>query len=316
MPAGPLIFALLVTLSVLMAFMAMWRTFGGRDPVEERLAEYGATLDAGLAEGAPARRSRLPILNRLVGRFSFGPRLAESLTRADLSMTAAEYGLIVVGLAVGGFLLGTWRAGPLVGALLGLVLGYLPFFYLRRRENSRRRAFTEQIPDILTLLVGALRAGYGLTQAMGLLVEQMDQPASKEFARVMQAISLGLPVQRALADMAGRVGSSDWDMVVTAINVQYDTGGNLAQTLDTIGETVRDRIRLLRDIRVMTAQQRLTGYVLAVLPLAVALAMTVVAPEYIRRLFEPGLIRLLPLMAVVMQVIGFLIIRRIVDIDV
>jgi tight adherence protein B len=151
---------------------------------------------------------------------------------------------------------------------------------------------------------------------MGLLIDQMDQPASKEFARVMQAITLGLPVQRGLADMAERMSSTDWDMVVTAINVQYDTGGNLAQTLETIGETVKDRIRLLRDIRVMTAQQRLTGYVLAGVPIVVALIMFVIAPQYIRRLFEPGWIRLLPIMATVMAVIGFLIIRRIVDIDV
>ena len=303
-------------LSVLLAFVAMWRMFGGRDPVEQRLAEYGAALDGGLADGSLGPRVRLPLLNRLLAGFSFGPRLAEKLTRADLSMTAAEYGLVILVAGMAGLVLGTVRVGLLFGAVLGLALGYLPIFYLNRRANRRRRAFTEQIPDILTLLVGALRAGYGLTQAMGLLVDQMDQPASKEFARVMQAITLGLPVQRGLADMAERMGSTDWDMVVTAINVQYDTGGNLAQTLETIGETVKDRIRLLRDIRVMTAQQRLTGYVLAILPVVVALIMLVIAPDYIRRLFEPGWIRLLPIMAVVMQVIGFLIIRPIVDIAV
>jgi tight adherence protein B len=314
--AGSLLFALLVMLSVLLAFVAMWRMFGGRDPVEQRLAEYGAALDGGLADGSPGRRVRLPLLNRLLAGFSFGPRLAEKLMRADLSMTAAEYGLVILSAGMAGLVLGTVRVGLLFGAVLGLALGYLPILYLNRRANRRRRAFTEQIPDILTLLVGALRAGYGLTQAMGLLIDQMDQPASKEFARVMQAITLGLPVQRGLADMAERMSSTDWDMVVTAINVQYDTGGNLAQTLETIGETVKDRIRLLRDIRVMTAQQRLTGYVLAGVPIVVALIMFVIAPQYIRRLFEPGWIRLLPIMATVMAVIGFLIIRRIVDIDV
>ncbi len=151
---------------------------------------------------------------------------------------------------------------------------------------------------------------------MGLLVDEMSDPASKEFARVTQAITLGVPVQRALADMAGRVGSSDWDMVVTAINVQYETGGNLAQTLDTIGYTVRDRIRLLRDIRVLTAQQRLTGYVLALLPFFVGFCMFIISPQYISRLFEPGWIRLLPVGAIILEIIGFLIIRRIVDIDV
>ncbi|MFO7679544.1 MAG: hypothetical protein R6X34_05785, partial [Chloroflexota bacterium] len=146
MPALPLLFALLISLSVLMAFMAMWRMFGGRDPVEQRLAEYGATLDGDLGEGAPGRRVRLPMLNRLFSGFSFGPRLAGKLTRADVSMTAAEYGLLILGVGVAGLLLGTWRAGPLVGVLLGFILGYLPIFYLGMRASRRRRAFTEQIP--------------------------------------------------------------------------------------------------------------------------------------------------------------------------
>ncbi|MEA3338242.1 MAG: type II secretion system F family protein [Chloroflexota bacterium] len=315
MTFGPILVSLLVALSVLMGFMALWRMFGAANPVEERLTEYSGTLDTG-AEGYLGQRSRLPALNRTLAGFGFGPRLAGSLTRADISMTAAEYFLIIFGAALAGLLIGLWRGGVLLALVLAALGGFLPLFYLRVRENRRRRAFTEQIPDILTLMVGALRAGYGLTQAMGLLVDEMAEPASKEFSRVMQAITLGVPMQRALSDMAERVGSVDWDMVVTAINVQYETGGNLAQTLDTISYTVRDRIRLLRDVQVMTAQQRFTGYVLAALPFIVGLAMFLIVPMYISRLFEPGWIRLLPVAALILQLIGFLIIRRIVDIDV
>lgn len=116
--------------------------------------------------------------------------------------------------------------------------------------------------------------------------------------------------------MADRVGTDDVDLVVTAINVQYEMGGNLAQTLEIIGETVRDRIRIKREIRVLTAQQRLSGYVLAVLPLILAALLFMLRPQYMSRLFEPGWIRILPVAAVLMMIAGFLVIRRILDIEV
>jgi len=165
-------------------------------------------------------------------------------------------------------------------------------------------------------LVGGLRAGHGLSQAMEMVVQQVPPPASSEFGRAMRAVELGLPVQQALSDMAERVGIDDLDLVITAINVQYEMGGNLAQTLDVIAETVRDRIRMMREIRVLTAQQRFTGYVLAVLPIAVGVGIYALNTEYMSRLFEPGWIRLLPLAALLMQVAGFVVIRRIVDIEV
>jgi len=149
-----------------------------------------------------------------------------------------------------------------------------------------------------------------------MLVDQVPPPASVEFARVMRAVGLGLPVQRALTDMAERIGSDDLDLVVTAITVQYEMGGNLAQTLDIIAETVRDRIRMQREIRVLTAQQRLTGYILAVLPAGLAVVLTMLNPEYMKELWQPGPVRLIPIAAIVMQVAGFLVIRRIVNIEV
>ncbi len=315
---GPLLVGGLLALGVLIVFIGLWRMVGtsGHDPVEERLKQYGVS-DAVLADPTDvAGRPRLSGANRLLSRLSFGPRLAGALAAADLPLTAAEFGLIMVGAAGLGFLVGSWRAGSLVGLAVGALCGYLPLMYLRSRQSKRRRAFTEQLPDVLTLMVGALRAGHGLTQALEMLVDQVPPPASVEFARVMRAVGLGLPVQRALSDMAVRVGSDDADLVVTAITVQYEMGGNLAQTLDIIGDTVRDRIRMQREIRVLTAQQRLTGYVLAGLPIGLAIALTMLNPEYMKELWQPGMIRLVPAVAIVMQIVGYLIIRRIVDIEV
>jgi tight adherence protein B len=221
----------------------------------------------------------------------------------------------MVGVGVAGFVLGGLRAGLLVGLVAGVVGALVPYFYLSIRASRRQRAFTEQLPEVLTLLVGGLRAGYGLSQSLEMLIENLGPPSSTEFRRVMRAVEFGLPIQQALQEMAERMGSDDFALVVTAISAQYEMGGNLAQTLETIGETVRDRLRLLREVRVMTAQQRFTGYVLAVWPFVVGLAIFLLNPDYMRRLFEPGMLWL-PGVTLVLMFLGYLVIRRIVDIEV
>jgi tight adherence protein B len=246
------------------------------------------------------------------------------LDRADVPLTATEFALIVLAAVMLGVLVGVLRLGPfigpalgpLVGLALGGVFGAVPVAYLRFRAARRQRLLTEQLPDVLTLLVGSLRAGVGLAQALTTLVAEVHPPAKTEFGRVMRAVGLGMPIQGALRDMAARVGSDDLDLIVTAIVAQYEMGGNLAETLETISETVRDRINLLREVRVLTAQQRFTGYVLAVLPLITGVLIFVINPSYMSRLFEPGWVRLLPIGAVLLQLIGFLVMRRIVDIEV
>ncbi|MFC2023689.1 type II secretion system F family protein [Chloroflexota bacterium] len=315
---GPLLFALLVAVGVLIAFLGLLRTVQGLDPMETRLKELGVSeQDLAPSEGdsETGRRPTWPMVSRLLAGLGLGSRLATDLMRADIPLTAAEFALIILGVGLLGFVVGTVRMGPLLGLALGLGVGIVPYFYVRMRQGRRLRAMTDQLPDVLTLLVGSLRSGYGITQSMDMLVEQLAPPASTEFARVLRAVGFGVSVQRALSEMAERVGSDDLDLVVTAVNVQYEMGGNLAQTLETIGETVRERIRIFRQIRVLTAQQRITGYVLALWPVVVAIGIFLINPGYISRIFEPDLIWL-PVVAVLMQIGGFLMIRRIVDIEV
>lgn len=314
--SGPFLFALFITLTVLLVFIGIWRLVARRgDAVSERLRDYAAgELEADA--GPQQRRPQFTGMNRLVNGFGLGPRLATALARADLPWTAAEFALLVVGAGVLGLFAGVLRQNLVIGLLLGGVLAALPLFYLRIAQARRRRAFINQLPDVLTLLVGALRAGYGLSQALEVLVEQMPPPSSTEFARIVRATNLGVPLQRALYDAAGRVGSDDLDLIVTAISVQYEMGGNLATILETIGDTIRDRIRILREVRVLTAQQRITGYILAGTPVALAIGISALTPGYFDPFFEPGLIRLLPAIGMVMLLAGFLIIRRIVDIEV
>jgi tight adherence protein B len=321
--AAPLLLGLLVALVVLIVFVALWRLLGAQDPIDARLQEYAIDeTPAGTGSGAPGvnkrARTRLgwPTVSRMLARRKGGQRLAMSLARADLPLTAAEFTLIRLGLGVAGCVVASLRAGLVFGLPLGFALSYLPVLYLRRRHSKRVKAFTDQLADVLTMLTGGLRAGFGLTQAFEMLSRQMPAPASQEFARVVRSISLGVPVPQALRDMAERVDTDDTDLVVTAIIVQYEMGGNLAQTLETISETVRDRLQMLREIQVMTAQQRFTGYFLTVWPVLIAIALFFVNPEYIKQLFAPGWIRLAPIAAVVMEVLGFLVMKKIVDIKV
>lgn len=309
---GPLIFGLFVALTVIVFFTALWFVTRPRDSVERRLQDYGAQADA-LQEKAPKRRRRL---RGALLRWGVGPALSEALQRADVPFTAVEYLLIIVGMGLLGFVLGSVRMSLALGLVLAPLFAYLPLLYLRMRRQKLQRALIAQLPDMLTLMVGALRAGYGLTQTLDMLVKRLTPPVSTELARVMRAVSLGLPVQQALRDMADRLDIDDVDLMVTAISVQYEMGGNLAQTLDIISETIRDRIQMLREIQVLTAEQRFTGYVLGLLPMFVAFILFMLNPEYMGRLFEPGWIRIVPVVALLMQVLGFIVVSRIVKIEV
>lgn len=319
MPIGvPLIAAVLTGLAVILAWMALWLFMQPRDSVTERLASYGfeSRRREQRAIGDTQDRYGGSKLSRFLAGFGVGPRLALTLTQADVPLTAVEFLLIVMALSVFGFVVGIMRVNVWFGLILAATLGVLPFLYLGARRRRRLKAFTEQLPDLLTLLVGALRAGYGLGQAIEVVVQRLPSPTSTEMEKVTRAVNLGLPLQRALEDAVERIGSEDFNLVVVAINVHYETGGNLAETLEIIGDTVRDRLRMLAEIRVLTSQQRFTGYVLGALPFFTALALFLINPGYVMDLFQPGLIRLLPISAIFLQLVGFLVIRRIVDIEV
>ncbi len=317
--SGVMIAAILIGLSVLTLFIAMRSMLPQGDPVEDRLKEFGLTeyvRQGKRAQTTNDQKERFQGLARLANGFGFGDKLQIMLLRADVPMSTGEFTAILLAIAAGGFLLGAWRAGILIGILAAAALLILPVFYLKQRQTRRRNAFTSQLPDVLTLLVGSLRAGYGLSQAIELVAREVPEPAAKEFQRVIRGMSLGLPMHKALEGMAERVESDDLDLVVTAINVQYEMGGNLSTVLENISETIRQRVRVLREVRVLTAQQRLTGNILAGMPILLAVALSVISPGYFDAFFEEGWVRLLPLGAAVMMVLGFVFIRKIVNIKV
>ena len=208
----------------------------------------------------------------------------------------------------------------IVGALIGFLL---PRFWLSRRKAGRLGAFNKQLPDTITLLANALRAGSSFLQAIELVVRESRPPISTEFSRVIREVNLGLPFEQALENMVRRVRSDDLELMATAISIQHTVGGNLAEILDSIAYTIRERVRIQGEIRTLTAQQRLSGYVVGFLPIGLAGFLFIAAPNFMDAMFlNPPAVLGLPAGVVIllfggfMMFIGFMLIRRIVDIEV
>ncbi len=314
-------------------------TSGGGSGVSARLERYAS----GRGEGGKATaQSQGPItdliqqsqalanLNKVVEGRDFGANLARELARADLRLKPSEYLFIWLGSIVGvpvllfilGFFLSALQS-PLA-LLVGMLIGFmLPRFWLNRRKNGRLNAFNKQLPDTITLIANALRAGSSFLQAIELVVRESRPPISVEFSRVIREVNLGLPFEQALENMVRRVRSDDLELMATAISIQHQVGGNLAEILDSIAYTIRERIRIKGEIRTLTAQQRLSGYVVGFLPIGLAGFLFIAAPGFMDPMFaNPPAIAGLPAGVVIllfggfMMFIGFMLIRKIVDIEV
>jgi tight adherence protein B len=292
--------------------------------VRTRLQQFVATTDApGAALVADLRAEKRADLfaqvdARLAGRASTQV-LRARLERAGLTLTPGEFTLMRAGTAV---LTGViaialvpqwwWLALP-----VGLAVGTsLPALYLRRALSGRMSKLDQQLPDLLNVLAGSVRTGSSLFQALDRVAREAPEPSAAEYGRVVRALSLGASLDETLRNLAARIPTEDIDMLTTAISIQQQTGGNLAQTLDLIATTVRERHRVQREIQVLSAQQRISAYVLAGLPILLTGLLFLISPNYIGRLFEPGIMLMLPCSVVVLLVVGFLMMNSMAAIDV
>jgi tight adherence protein B len=312
-------------------------TSGGGSGISARLERYAAgreTKPASSGQGGLAdllqQSAAMAQFNRVVEQRDFGANLSREIARADLKLKVSEFlgiwaasvvgvPIIFVVLSLG---LPALRSpiALLAGAFIGFVL---PRFWLGRRKGGRLRAFDKQLPDTITLIANALRAGSSFLQAIELVVRESRPPVSTEFGRVIREVNLGLPFEQALENMVRRVRSDDLELMATAISIQHTVGGNLAEILDSIAYTIRERVRIKGEIRTLTAQQRLSGYVVGFLPIALAGFIFVAAPTFFDPMFlnPPGVLGL-PAGVIIMgfglfmMFIGFMLIRKIVDIEV
>ncbi|HEX9369974.1 MAG TPA: type II secretion system F family protein, partial [Roseiflexaceae bacterium] len=230
-------------------------------------------------------------------------------------------GAALIGAAAGAFI---GRASPAAMALSALVGGVLfsfaPNLYVAYAARRRIKAFNNQLGDGITLMANSLRSGYSFLQSMDLVSREAPAPMSSEFRRVVQEIGLGLSTEEALANLMRRVPSDDLDLLITAVNIQHEVGGNLAQILETIGHTIRERVRIKGEIQVLTAQGRISAYVITGLPIVLTIGITLINPDYMAPMFKFGMPPdawcCLPLTALVMIIVGFFVIMKIVDIEV
>ena len=325
----------LASVAILLIFAGLASSSSGAT-INARLERYAAGRDDS-GKGSQQNLSEmiagseaLQNFNKVVEQRNFGANLARDLARADLALKVSEYlmiwGASVVTVPVIFLFLSLFLAplGSPIGLIVGLLLGFwIPRFWLNRRKSSRLGAFNKQLPDTITLIANALRAGSSFLQAIELVVRESRPPISIEFSRVIREVNLGLPFEAALENMVRRVKSDDLELMATAISIQHQVGGNLAEILDSISFTIRERMRIKGEIKTLTAQQRMSGYVVAFLPISLAGFLFIAAPGFMEPMFaNPPAIMGLPAGVIVlcfggfMMFIGFMIIRKIVDIEV
>jgi tight adherence protein B len=289
-----------------------------RSLVEERLGRF-LEDDRPQPEGEAGGSIITEWLNRRVAKSSMGDRVARELARADLKFKVAEYYALVFMSVVVTALVAYVIQPIYISAIIGAIIGFfLPRIYVKRQQTVRLNKFNDQLGDMLNLMVNGLRAGYSTMQAMEAVSRELPTPISDEFHRVVQEMQIGIPMEKALDNLLRRIPSDDLDFVITAINVQREVGGNLSEILDTISFTIRERVRIKGEIRVMTAQVRTSGLVLSLIPVFLTIALWFISPEYIGTFFARGpLCGWLAVGTVVLMIVsGYFVMMKIADIEV
>ncbi len=295
-----------------------------RRALARRMRYYAGEMDNPQQAAVKEQKN---LTERLLGLLHSGGQLLSNIRHArglDFKMQQAGIPLlgtefvlllavsaVVVGI-IAAFAIKRWYAGILAAVIIAAV----EYIYVLVRIERRSSSFTNQLGDCLMMVANALRAGFSFLQAMEMISKEMEPPISEEFQHVMRDIGLGATVERALDDMDKRVGSPDFSLVVTAVLIQQQVGGDLAQILDTISETIQDRIRMRREVKTLTTQGRMSGWVLILTPVALALFMLSSDPNYLDPLFHHPIGQMILAVTIVMEIIGAIVIKRIVDIEV
>ncbi|NLW73586.1 MAG: hypothetical protein GX057_01630 [Clostridiales bacterium] len=297
-------------LAFILALMALNIFMGKRLLVERRLARMQIVTKENNIVKKPRKSKSTKRSDR-----RFGQVLAGELQSAGIMMRAEEFATfwLVLGFVPSGllalFTTNYFIAGA--AALLGIAG---PPLYVRKQKKKRVIAFENQLGDALVTMCNCLRSGLTLTQAFENIASEMDEPISKEFARLCNEVKYGSTLEKALVSMAERIGSDDLELTVTAINIQRQAGGNLSEILSSISETIKARVKLKSDIRVATATGRASGIVIGVLPIALGLLIFLVNPDYIISFVESDIGKVLLGIGAVMEILGFMMIKKILTI--
>ena len=313
-----------VFLAVVLLAVAGYYLTAGRAKVEERrLGQVGAgATTIGLSPGAVSvlrdrRLSGFGFLNWVLVNSSLARGMSLDLARANVPIRVGEYLLIRWIAAVLLFLVGMGLLGSgLFGIVFAIIGWFLPQLYVKRLQGKRLKRIEGQLMDAISLISGSIKAGFGLLEGLQAIAREMQPPISEEFEQVIHEIRMGIGIDEALRHLSERVKSYDMYLMVQAMIIQRQVGGNLSEVLDKIAFTIRERIRILGEVRIRTAQGRLSGLVVGGLPVALALIISIINPGHVATFFNNPLGQVMLVAAIILEVIGFLFIRRIVAIEV
>jgi tight adherence protein B len=297
---------------------------GEKSLVDQRLESYVEYQQGGEATETEVKKVREAILTdwitKRVEQTNFGDKIARDLARADLKFKTGEYiALIIISSAVTAFLGYFFGGGSILFAFAGLIGGlFIPRFFVRRAQAQRLLKFNEQLPDMLNLMVNGLRTGYSALQAMEAVSRELPAPICDEFRRVVQEMQLGVAMEGAMENLQRRIASDDLDLTITAINIQREVGGNLAEILDVISYTIRERVRILGEVRSVTAQVSYSGKFLSLMPLILALILWALNRDYMMQFFEEPIICGLGILVLagIMLIAGYFILNRLGSIEI
>ncbi len=299
-------------------FLSAGRT--GRGEVEKRLSLLqvrnlqGDDLSEILKKDV---LSEVPLLNRLLSRLQTATRIDRRLKQADMTIRVGTFVLLSLGLFLVGIVAGMLFHWPaVISVIVGGVLACVPTIVVDTRRRRRFKRFMNHFPEALEMFARSLRAGHSFTGAIQLVAQEMPHPIGPEFSKVFEEQNLGIPLRQALLGMAERIEALDVKFFITAIMIQRETGGNLAEIIDKIGHVIRERFRIQGQLKIFTAQARMSGIILSLLPVGIAIIVGMMNPEYLKPLWLERTGRIMIAVAVILQVLGMLAIRKIIRIKI
>ncbi len=317
------LFALVAFLAVVLSLEGIYNIWAsGNSPEAKRIAARLEALsgDTPMTTASIERiqeQSRMPRLNALLARLGVGRRMKRFVGASAMAVSPAE--LIVMSLALGAFglfLPGLFGKPPIFGAALGLGLAVIPWWRVASRRNQRIEKIERQFPEALDLMGRSMRAGHAFPSAVKMVADEMPEPLGRDFRILFDEVNYGVPTNEALTRLAERVPVPDVSYFVVAVMIQRESGGNLAELLDSIAKIVRDRLRLLGEVRTLSAEGKLSAYILTALPFAVALLVNLVNPEFMSVLFTDPMGHKMVGVALFMMLSGILWMRSIIRIRV
>ncbi len=316
-----LFFSILLFLAVVVAVggLVLHRNAEGARALRERLRGLGQKAErrVELSVARDQRYSTIPLFDTVLRRLDVSQKLELLLYQAGSTMKVGQLVLFTAAVAMGGYFVGVAVFHRFAPSLLFMVaFAPLPYLWVWLKKTARMKRFAEEFPDALDLLVSALRAGLSFSAAMQIVAEESPEPVRSEFAITVEEQSLGLEFRESLVNLTKRVDSIDLRFFVTAVILQRETGGNLAEVLENTSKLIRDRFRILGDIQTFTAQGRLTGMILLALPIGITIFTVVITPDYFRPMLARDGGRVALFIAGSMQLLGALVIRKIVNIKV